>query len=134
MNIPSNGSDNQDDATLIARILAGEREAFDPLLTRYQASVMRLCVRLLGSVQEAQDVTQEAAFQAFLGLARLREPARFGAWFHAIAAHLARLELRRYRDHPLRPLEDDTVMQLWWSRAIPPLKKWSWHATSMTAS
>jgi RNA polymerase sigma-70 factor, ECF subfamily len=123
MNIPSNGGDNQDDATLIARVLAGEREAFDPLLTRYQASVMRLCVRLLGSVQEAQDVVQEAAFQAFLGLARLREPARFGAWFHAIAANLARLELRHRRDHPLRPLEDDTVMQLCWSRGDPSFEE-----------
>ena len=118
MNTPRNRSDNQDDAALIARVLAGEREAFGPLLTRYQASVMRLCVRLLGSVQEAQDVAQEAAFQAFLGLARLREPARFGAWFHAIAANLARLELRR-RDPPLLPLEDDTIMQLWWTKSDP---------------
>jgi len=123
MNTPRNRSDNQDDAALIARVLTGEREAFGPLLTRYQASVMRLCVRLLGSVQEAQDVAQEAAFQAFLGLARLREPARFGAWFHAIAANLARLELRRRRDPPLRALEDDTVKQLWWTKSDPSFEE-----------
>jgi RNA polymerase sigma-70 factor, ECF subfamily len=123
MNTPRNRSDNQDDAILIDRVLAGEREAFAPLLTRYQASVMRLCIRLLGSVQEAQDVAQEAAFQAFLGLACLREPARFGAWFHAIAANLARLELRRRRDPPLRPLEGDTVRQLWWTRSDPSFEE-----------
>jgi RNA polymerase sigma factor (sigma-70 family) len=85
------------DNALVARVLAGEREAFGPLLQRHQTSVARLCRRLLGAAPEAQDVAQEAALQAFLGLARLQEPERFGAWLHAIAANLARMALRRRR-------------------------------------
>ena len=77
--------DGPDDAALVARTLAGEREAFGPLLLRYYPSVLRLCGRLLGPASEAQDVAQEAALQAFLGLAQLHEPDRFGAWLHAIA-------------------------------------------------
>jgi RNA polymerase sigma-70 factor, ECF subfamily len=91
--------DSRDDATLVALVLGGEREAFTPLAQRYYSSVLRLCVRLLGPSFEAQDVAQEAALQTFLGLSRLHEPARFGAWFHAIAANLARSALRRR--HPL---------------------------------
>ena len=56
--------DNQDDATLVASILAGEREAFDILLSRYSSSVLRLCTTLLGNTFEAQDIAQEAALQA----------------------------------------------------------------------
>src|SRR5687767_10848983 len=87
--------DTPDDAALVALTLAGDRQAFEPLLLRYYGSVTRLCRRLLGNTLEAQDVAQEAALQSFLNLAHLQERARFGAWLHAIAANLARMALRR---------------------------------------
>jgi RNA polymerase sigma factor (sigma-70 family) len=88
-------NDDQNDAELVALVLGGERDAFGPLLTRVYPSVLRLCQRLLGPTLEAEDIAQEAALQAFLGLSRLQEPARFSAWLHAIAANLARMALRR---------------------------------------
>jgi RNA polymerase sigma factor (sigma-70 family) len=104
--------DSLDDATLTALVLAGEREAFGPLLLRYYPSVVRLCERLLGPTLEAQDVAQEAALRSFLGLAQLNEPARFGAWLHAIAANLARMALRRRRVLSLDALDADTPLAL----------------------
>ena len=92
----NNEHDNRDDATLVALVLDGDRDAFSSLVLRYYPSVLRLCVRLLGTSFEAQDIAQDAVFQAFLGLERLQEPSRFGAWFHAIAANLARSALRRH--------------------------------------
>jgi RNA polymerase sigma factor (sigma-70 family) len=89
------GTHRRDDAELVAAVLAGDREAFGPLLARWQASVLRLCRRLLGSGPQAEDVAQEAAVQAFVGLPRLADPSRFGAWLLAIAANLARMALRR---------------------------------------
>lgn len=56
------------DAELVAAVLAGDREAFGPLLERWHASSLRLCRRLLGPGQQAEDVAQETAVQAFLGL------------------------------------------------------------------
>src|SRR5215467_7519769 len=106
--------DHQDDATLVASVLAGEREAFDILLSRYSPGVLRLCTVLLGNTFEAQDIAQEASLQAFLGLAHLQEPARFAAWFHAIAANLARSALRRRREHALSILRDDATLQVLW--------------------
>ncbi len=114
--------DEQDDATLVALVLSGKREAFDALLLRYSASVLRLCAALLGTTQEAQDVAQEATLQAFLGLARLREPSRFGAWFHTIAANLARSALRRHREVSLYVLPDDEALQILWSHTSPTLE------------
>jgi RNA polymerase sigma-70 factor, ECF subfamily len=116
--------DHQDDATLIASVLAGEREAFDILLSRYSSSVLRLCTALLGNPFEAQDIAQEASLQAFLGLARLQEPARFAAWFHAIAANLARSALRRRREHSLSTLSDDATLQVFWIDAPPTLEEY----------
>ncbi len=117
-------SDNQDDATLVASILAGEREAFDILLLRYSSSVLRLCTALLGNTFEAQDIAQEASLQAFLGLSRLQEPARFAAWFHAIAANLARSALRRRRERSLYTLSDDATLQLFWIDAPPTVEEY----------
>src|SRR5215471_2194993 len=116
--------DDQDDAALAASILAGEREAFDILLQRYSSSVLRLCTALLGNPFEAQDIAQEASLQAFLGLARLQEPARFAAWFHAIAANLARSALRRRREHSLYTLSDDATLQVFWIDAPPTLEEY----------
>ena len=106
------------DAALVARTLAGEREAFSPLLLRYYPSVLRLCGRLLGPAQ-AQDVAQETALQSFLNLAHLHEPARFGAWLHAIAANLARMELRRRRLLSLEALGDGAPLTVLWSAGAP---------------
>lgn len=116
--------DNQDDATLVASVLTGEREAFDILLARYSSSVLCLCTALLGNTFEAQDIVQEASLQAFLGLARLQEPAHFAAWFHAIAANLARSALRRRREHSLHTLNDDVTLRVLWIDAPPTLEEY----------
>src|SRR5262245_42848404 len=109
-----------DDAALVARTLAGEREAFGPLLLRYYPSVLRLCWRLLGPGPEAQDVAQKTALQAFLGLAQLHEPERFGAWLHAIAANLARMALRRRRLLSLDALTDGAPLAVLWAATLTP--------------
>jgi RNA polymerase sigma-70 factor (ECF subfamily) len=114
----------QDDATLVASVQAGDREAFDTLLQRYSSSVLRLCTRLLDNSVEAQDILQEASLQAFLGLARLREPARFAAWFHAIAANLARSALRRRHELSLQQLDDDAITQVVWTDAPAALEEY----------
>jgi len=103
------------DAMLVALVLAGERETFAPLLLRYYTSVARLCRRLLGHTSEAQDIAQEAALQAFLRLGELQDAARFGAWLHAIAANLARMELRRRRTLSLEAVPDGTAMIVLWA-------------------
>src|SRR5262245_1796323 len=112
--------DSPDDAALVARTLAGEREAFGPLLLRYYPSVLRLCRRLLGPSPASQDVAQEAALQAFLRLAQLQEPDRFGAWLHAIAANLARMALRRRWLLSLEALTDGAPLAVLWAATPTP--------------
>ena len=116
--------EDQDDATLVAFVLTGEREAFDTLLQRYSQGVLRLCNTLLGNTLEAQDIAQEAALQAFLGLSRLHEPARFAAWFHAIATNLARSAQRRHHEFSLHTLSDDATLQMVWIDAPPTVEEY----------
>jgi RNA polymerase sigma factor (sigma-70 family) len=91
------------DSELVAAARAGDRVAFGMLLDRHDRAVRVVVRRLLGD-SEAEDVAQEAFLQAYLGLQRLRDPTRFGAWLCAIAVNLAKMRLRERR--VFLPLED----------------------------
>jgi RNA polymerase sigma-70 factor (ECF subfamily) len=93
------------DAELVARSLAGDREAFARLYDRY-ARVARATAHAVGrDPAAAEDVTQEAFLRAFRRLATLREPARFGPWLVGIARQVAREHRRCRRPEPLRPAD-----------------------------
>ena len=95
----------QEDAKAVSLVLAGDKQAFEGLLQRHRSSVLALCKRMLSKESDAQDVFQETALQAFLGMRTLREPDRFGAWLHSIAANLARAKLRWDRRRPALSLD-----------------------------
>ena len=115
--------EQEEDAALVTQTLAGNRGAFSALVSRYGASVQRLCIRLLGDPVEAQDVAQEAILQAFLGLSRLQQPDRFGAWLHAIAANIARSALRRQRPVSFEGLEFAGSLGLQRAMLFPSLEQ-----------
>lgn len=87
-------ANNQIDAGLVASCLSGERAAFGRLVTQHWQRVRRVVCRYLPSAFEADDVAQEAFLQAYLSLAKLREPRHFGAWVCGIAVNQARMRLR----------------------------------------
>ena len=45
----------QDDATLARRVSAADRAAFNPLIDRHWSSAIRLALRRLGNVADAED-------------------------------------------------------------------------------
>lgn len=96
------------DGELVAAVLAGDRRSFTPLVERHVGPVTARVGRLLGSSDETEDVVQEATLQAYLRLRELRDPTRFGAWFAAIAANLAKMRLRERGR--LVPLESTEVL------------------------
>lgn len=91
------------DSEVVAAVRAGDRTAFAVLLERHERAVRVVAGRLVGA-GEAEDVAQEAFLQAYLGLERLRDPARFGSWLCAIAVNLAKMRLRSRK--PVVPLAD----------------------------
>ncbi|HEY6297915.1 MAG TPA: sigma factor, partial [Streptosporangiaceae bacterium] len=57
------------EATL-ARAQAGDDEAFRELIDPYRRELMAHCYRILGSVQDAEDVLQEALLAAWSSIGR----------------------------------------------------------------
>jgi RNA polymerase sigma-70 factor (ECF subfamily) len=84
-----------DEAALVARARAGDREAQDALVRRYLADVYRIAYRLLGEEDLAQDAAQDAMVNAIRGLDRFRGESSFRTWVLRIAANSAKSHARR---------------------------------------
>jgi len=94
------------DAQAVARSLAGETAAYDELIERYQRKAVSVSYRLLGNMDDALDVCQEAFLKGFRSLATLQEPKRFGSWLLRIVSNLA-LNFRRARRTTLSLTTDE---------------------------
>src|SRR5215212_8543451 len=94
------------DAQLVARVLDGNRKAFDELIVRYQRQAVAVSYRLLGNTQDALEVTQDAFLKSFSSLATLQKPEAFGGWLMRIVSNLS-LNFRRGRKSRQQlPLDD----------------------------
>jgi len=80
----------------VARTLAGDTVAFDALIQRYQRRAVAVSYRLLGNIEDAMDVCQDAFVKAFKSLGTLQQTERFGAWLMRIVSNLS-LNHRRAR-------------------------------------
>jgi RNA polymerase sigma factor (sigma-70 family) len=84
-----------DDADLVPRALAGDRDAFAAIYDRYADRIHDFCRSMLRDADEAADVTQETFVRAWQHLASLRDPARLRAWLYSIARHETLRRVRR---------------------------------------
>ncbi len=107
----------QDDASLVAQVLAAEKSAFGALIDRHRPGAIRLARRLLSDPADAEDMVQETFLQAFLCLRDLHDPERFGAWLLGIVVNLCRMRLRARRDE--YALED------WYAGRVVPGFTWA---------
>lgn len=85
------------DSELVARTLAGDREAFGQLYDRFARLVRAVVFRVGTEPQVVNDLTQECFLRAYRNLARLRHRERFGAWVVGIARQVARENRRSSR-------------------------------------
>src|SRR5512136_2226939 len=84
-----------DDAGLVHASLAGNREAFGQIVSRYQSLVCSLAYSATGSLSQSEDLAQETSLAAWKHLAELREPAKLRAWLCGMARNLINNSLRK---------------------------------------
>jgi RNA polymerase sigma-70 factor (TIGR02960 family) len=89
--------------TTLARARAGDGEAFRELTDPYRRELQLHCYRILGSVQDAEDMLQETLLAAWRGLERFEERASMRAWLYRIATNRCLNALRDtgHRRHQL---------------------------------
>ncbi|MFZ0335555.1 MAG: sigma-70 family RNA polymerase sigma factor [Candidatus Acidiferrales bacterium] len=85
------------DAAQVAETLAGNQEAFRPLVERYSQRLFRLAYRMAGNENDAEELVQETFLRAYRNLARFEARSNFGTWLYRICANCSLDHLRKRR-------------------------------------
>ncbi len=97
--------DHAEDLEAIAAVLAGDRDAYAVLVTRYQKPIFHLMFRMTGSYEDALDLAQETFIKAFENLHRFKKGKRFFPWLYTIGLNHSKNFLRTKKGDPI-PLEE----------------------------
>ena len=96
---------DEQDRALVERCLEGQRDAAGGLVDRYQKRLFNVALRMLGNVQDAEDVTQTVFLNAFLKLRNYNPRYRFFSWIYRITVNESLNMLERRK--PTVTLEDE---------------------------
>ncbi len=86
---------NPHDADVLARAQAGDHQAFAQLYALHKRRIYSLCLRMVGNVAEAEDLTQEAFLQLHRKIATFRGDSAFSTWLHRLAINVVLMQLRK---------------------------------------
>ena len=86
------------DRALVRRYLDGERAAGEELANRFHRSVFNVALRMLGNVQDAEDVTQTTFGNAFAALDTYDPKYRFFSWIYRMTINESLNTLKRRRN------------------------------------
>jgi RNA polymerase sigma-70 factor (ECF subfamily) len=82
---------------VLARVAAGDVDAFAVVVGAHQERLLRLCERMLGDAEEARDAAQEVFLKAYRKAADFRPRGQVYTWLYRIATNLCLNKLRRRR-------------------------------------
>ncbi len=104
-----------DDRTVVARILAGERELFGELVSRYEKRIVNYVYRVTHRWEEAHDLSQEIFTKVYLALDRYDPKFQFSTWIFRIAqnASIDALRKKSIAEVSLTRTEDDSDGKEW---------------------
>jgi len=92
------------ESEMIHRAKRRDAAAFESLYKLHSRRIYALCLRMLGNISEAEDLTQEAFLQLFRKIHLFRGESAFSTWLHRLAVNLVLMRLRR-KVPPQVPLE-----------------------------
>ena len=95
------------EAGLIARIVAGEKELFHELIQPYERMVYLTLLSIVKNETEAEDGAQETVISAYRHLASFRGDAKFSTWLTTIAINEGRKRLRKAKNAAEESIEEE---------------------------
>ena len=92
----SAGSRANTDLADVDRVLAGDVNAFEGIVRRWQGPLVNMAWRYCRDRGRAEEMAQEALVRAWRGLKQWRREGSFSTWLFALAANVFRSELKRF--------------------------------------
>jgi RNA polymerase sigma-70 factor (ECF subfamily) len=102
------------DADILANAQAGDQQAFAKLYSLHKRRIYSLCLRMVGNVTEAEDLTQEAFLQLHRKIATFRGDSAFSTWLHRLTINVVLMQLRKKGlslislDEAMEPVPDES--------------------------
>ena len=72
------------DRKLVEACVEGDREAYAELVRLHAGHVYAVCLAIVGTEADAEDLDQETLVRGFMKIASLRDRNRFGPWIATI--------------------------------------------------
>jgi len=98
-----------EDLSLLDRFAAGDREAFDELVRKYQRPLYAMVYRMVSDHDDAADLLQKTFFKAFTGIGGFERRSSFKTWLYQIAINLAKNVYRDRSRIQQVPLDDVVI-------------------------
>ncbi len=83
--MPMTARSQDPDIDLIERYFAGETQAFDEIMIRYERQIYRVCYRFVENREDAMDLAQDVFVKAFEHLPTFRRESSLKTWLYRIA-------------------------------------------------
>ena len=90
---PAPGPLSEGEALIQAQ--AGDHHAFAYLYSIHKRRIYSLCLRMVGNMAEAEDLTQEAFLQLYRKIGTFRGDSAFSTWLHRLAVNVVLMHLRK---------------------------------------
>jgi RNA polymerase sigma-70 factor (ECF subfamily) len=87
--------DGRSDENLVMASRKGDKNAYAQLIREHYEHVFMICLGVVGNVEDAEDITQEAMLKGFMQLRKLRNSSQFRPWMTKIARNLCFNLIRR---------------------------------------
>jgi len=97
-----------EDLALVHASRGGDVAAFEQLVKRYDAKLLRIAQNVTNNPEDAEEAVQEAFFKAYQKLDQFQGHAKFSTWLIRITLNESLMKLRKQRAI-LEPLVDNDV-------------------------
>jgi len=91
--------DTEPSTGLLERAKSGDLDAFDELMRLHEKQVLSTALRILGSMDDAQDAAQETFLRLYKSLNRLPDILEIKSWLYRVTVNVCRDALRKRLRH-----------------------------------
>ncbi len=98
-----------DEETIIEMCRQGDLAGYRMLYDRYNAPLLRVALRMLGRLQDAEDAVQETFLKLFRSIGGFRRGARFSTYLFQILNNTCIDAIRRKKNTDADPADAETI-------------------------
>jgi RNA polymerase sigma-70 factor (ECF subfamily) len=93
--------ERDEDFLIVQRVQAGDKKAYNLLVSKYQRRVARLLTRMVKNQEDIDDVVQDTFIKAYRAIGNFRGESAFYTWIYRIAINTAKNHLVTQNRRPM---------------------------------